>query len=301
MPRAADPRARHRQARGGARSTVSSACSTPSAADAIVAAARGGDRRQARRSFSAGGLADRLRHADQHERQRGDRQPRQRDARRQARREDAGASQRSRQHEPVVERHASRPRCTSRRRDEIARPARSRRSTHLQRRARSEGRRSSPTSSRSAARILQDATPLTLGQEFSGYAAQVEAAASRAMRLALHAALSRWRRAAPRSAPGSTRSRDSARPFAERSRASSPACRSSPRRTSSRRWPSHDAYVFAHGALNALADRAVQDRQRHPPARLGPALRPRRADPAGERARLLDHARQGQSDPVPRR
>ena len=33
--------------------------------------------------------------------------------------------------------------------------------------------RSSPTSSRSAGRILQDATPLTLGQEFSGYATQV--------------------------------------------------------------------------------------------------------------------------------
>ena len=60
----------------------------------------------------------------------------------------------------------------------------------------------------------------------------------------------------------------------------------------------HDAYVFAHGALNAVGDRAVQDRQRHPPARLGPALRTGRTDPAGERARLLDHAGQGQSDPV---
>ena len=44
-------------------------------------------------------------------------------------------------------------------------------------------------------------------------------------------------------------------------------------------------------------NRAVQDRQRHPAARLGPALGPRRIDPAGERARLLDHAGQGQSDP----
>ena len=42
--------------------------------------------------------------------------------------------------------------------------------------------------------------------------------------------------------------------------------------------------------------RSVQDRQRHPPARLRPAFGPRRIDPAGERARLLDHARQGQSD-----
>ena len=43
-------------------------------AGAIVAAAEEVDRRQARRSFPTGGLADRLRHADQHERQRGDRQ-----------------------------------------------------------------------------------------------------------------------------------------------------------------------------------------------------------------------------------
>ena len=63
-----------------------------------------GDRRQARRSFSAGGLADRLRHPDQHEPQRGDRQSRQRTAGRQARRQEAGSSQRSRQYEPVVER-----------------------------------------------------------------------------------------------------------------------------------------------------------------------------------------------------
>ena len=55
-------------------------------------------------SFPLVGLADRLRHPDQHERQRGDRQPRQRNARRQARREVADPSQRSRQHEPVVER-----------------------------------------------------------------------------------------------------------------------------------------------------------------------------------------------------
>ena len=43
---------------------------------------------------------------------------------------------------------------------------------------------------------------------------------------------------------------------------------------------------------------AVQDRQRHPPARLRPALGPRRTGAAGERARLVDHAGQGQPDPV---
>ena len=44
--------------------------------------------------------------------------------------------------------------------------------------------------------------------------------------------------------------------------------------------------------------RAVQDRQRHPLARLRPALGPRRTVAAGKRARLLDHAGQGQPDPV---
>ncbi len=64
----------------------------------------GSDRRQARRQFPAGGLADRLGHAVQHERQRSDRQPRQPDARRRARRQEADPSERSRQHESVVER-----------------------------------------------------------------------------------------------------------------------------------------------------------------------------------------------------
>ena len=73
-------------------------------ARAIGAGRAGGDRRQARRTLPAGRLADRLRHPEQHEPERGDREPRQRVARRQARREIAGAPERSRQHEPVVER-----------------------------------------------------------------------------------------------------------------------------------------------------------------------------------------------------
>ena len=54
--------------------------STRSWRDAIAAAADRGHRRQARRPLPAGGLADRQRHPDQHERQRGDRQPRHRAA-----------------------------------------------------------------------------------------------------------------------------------------------------------------------------------------------------------------------------
>ena len=109
----------------------------------------------------------------------------------------------------------------------------------------------SPRSSRSAARICMDATPLTLGQEFSGYAAQVKSRIAR-HRAGAQASSIRWRRAAPPSAPASTPSRNSRRVSPSAS-PSSPACRSSARRTSSSTWPAHDAYVFAHGALNAAA------------------------------------------------
>ena len=98
--------------------------------------------------------------------------PRQRDADRQARRQGAGPPQRPCQQGPVVERQlpdrdarrrgARGPRCGCCRR--------SRRST-----------RGSPTRRKRWDRSvkigrthLQDATPLTLGQEFSGYAAQIE-------------------------------------------------------------------------------------------------------------------------------
>ena len=108
-----------------------------------------GDRRQARRSFSAGGLADRIRHANQHEPQRGDRQPRQRTARRQARRQAAGSSQRSRQHEPVVEQFVS-DRDAHRGRDRASPPISFPRSTNFIARCAKRKRRS-PASSRSAA------------------------------------------------------------------------------------------------------------------------------------------------------
>ena len=84
---------------------------------------------------------------------------------------------------------------------------------------------------------MQDATPLTLGQEFSGYAAQVQNRHRRASRLALQASSIRWRRAARRSAPASMRTPQFAKAVRQAHRRASPACRSSPRRTSSRRSP----------------------------------------------------------------
>ena len=57
----------------------------------------------------------------------------------------------------------------------------------------------------------QDATPLTLGQEFSGYAAQVDNGIKRLVVATM--ICTRWHRAAPRSVPVSTRSRNSPRPL----------------------------------------------------------------------------------------
>ena len=116
---------------------------------------RRSDRRQARRRVPAGGLADRLGHPDQHEHERGARQPRQRDARRGKRgAKNAGASQRSRQSRPVLERQLPhRDACRrGRARSSIAC---CRRCTHLHARAGREGARSSPTSSRSGAPICR--------------------------------------------------------------------------------------------------------------------------------------------------
>ena len=73
-------------------------------ADAIVAAADEVLAGDARRRISARRLADRLGHANQHERQRGARQSRLGDPRRAARRGPARASQRRRQPRAVVER-----------------------------------------------------------------------------------------------------------------------------------------------------------------------------------------------------
>ena len=96
----------------------------------------------------------------------------------------------------------------------------------------------------------QDATPLTLGQEFSGYAAQVESGIAR-LRVALKDC-SRWRKAAPPSAPASTRSRNSPSCFA-RHVASITKLPFTSAANKFEALASNDAYVFVHGAINAVA------------------------------------------------
>ena len=133
---------------------------------------RRGDRRQARRSFPAARLADRQRHAVEHERQRGDRQPGQRTGRLAARRQVAGASERSCQPLAVVQRHVSDgdAHCRGRRRSS------SRLLPAVQ--ALRDGLATKAGEYEDIIKIgrthLMDAVPLTLGQEFSGYVAQLD-------------------------------------------------------------------------------------------------------------------------------
>ena len=98
----------------------------------------------------------------------------------------------------------------------------------------------------------QDATPLTLGQEFSGYAAQVEVRHRAASKLGAARALS----------AGAGRHRGRHRPQRQAAIRQAVRASASPRLTGLpfvsapnkfERWPAHDAYVFAHGALNAVA------------------------------------------------
>ena len=206
-----------------------------------------GDRRQARRSLPARRLADRLRHADQHERQRGDREPRERAPRRQARREGAGASQRSCQHEPVVERlfptamHIAAA-------EEIAHqlmPALAHLQDALQERQGIRRHRQDRPHA-PAGRDAADARPGILrlcgaGRErHRAHAARAEAA------LSAGAGRHRGRHRPQRQA--AIRQSCSRRRIAEITRL---PFVSAPNKFEA--LASHDAYVFAHGALNALA------------------------------------------------
>ena len=97
----------------------------------------------------------------------------------------------------------------------------------------------------------QDATPLTLGQEFSGYAAQVESGIAR-NRLALKELypLAQGGTAVGTGLNSPSAVSPSCSP--RRSRRSR-GCRSPARRNKFEALASHGAYAFAHGALNALA------------------------------------------------
>jgi fumarate hydratase, class II len=97
---------------------------------------------------------------------------------------------------------------------------------------------------------LQDATPLTLGQEFSGYAAQIKSGIIR-MRLALKQ-LYPLAQGGTAVGTGLTAKPEFAKLFARRVAAITRLpFRSAPNKFEA--LASHGAYAFAHGAINALA------------------------------------------------
>ena len=102
----ADPRLRHPQE--GLRAGESgSGQASRRHSETHRAGRRRSHRRQTQRPVPAAHLADRQRHPDQHERERSHLQPRDRNCRRRDGIEEAGPSQRSRQHVAVLERHVS--------------------------------------------------------------------------------------------------------------------------------------------------------------------------------------------------
>ncbi len=141
---------------------------------------------------------------------------------------------------------------------------------------------------------LMDAVPVTLGQEFSGYARQIEAGIERVKatlprlgELAIGGTAVGTGLNAPDDfdARGGRRARSSSTGLAELR-----VCANSLRGTGRTRRAGRSIRRVAHH--RGIAD---QDRQRHPVDGLGSADRPRRDSAARSAAGQLDHAGQGQS------
>ena len=236
---------------------------------------------RARRPVPDRRLPDRLGHVVEHERQRGHRHARRR----------GRAPQRPREHGPVVQRRLPERRAPrrARRGDEprcCPRSSSSRRSLA----AKAEEFKDIVKSGRTH---LMDAVPVTLGQEFAGYAAQIRLGA-RARRATRSRRSRRSRSAAPPPAPASTRTREFA---AQGARAAEPPTPGSTIRAA--RGPVRGAGQprragRAVGRAEGGRRLADQDRQRPRADGLRPARRHRRDLPARAAEGLLDHARQGQ-------
>ena len=285
-------RARPGQAGGGGDQRRTRPAARPTIAAAI--AARGAEvvDGRARRRIPPQGLADRLGHADQHERQRGDRQPRQRAARR------ASAATRRRSIPTIMSISAnprtipSRPRCTSPRRwSSIAAcsPALTRLGAALD-----EKSAAFADIVKIGRTHLQDATPIRSARSSparrrrSNWAiARVEATLPRLLALAQGGtAVGTGLNTHPRLCRALRRARSPR----------SPACPSSRPPTSSRRSPRMTRWSNCSGALNALAAALIKIANDIRLLGSGPRCGLGEIEPAGERAGLLDHAGQGQSD-----
>ena len=141
----------------------------------------------------------------------------------------------------------------------------------------------------------QDATPLTLGQEFSGYTQQVENGIARIestlpmlMQLAQGGTAVGTGLNAPvgfAEAVADKIAQITGLPFT-----------SAPNKFEA--LAAHDAMVFSHGALNTVAASLFKIANDIRFLGSGPRSGLGELSPAGERARLVDHAGQGQPDPV---
>ena len=254
----------------------------------------GGDRRQAGRRVSARGVPDRIGHADQHERQRSDRQPGD-PARRRRDRIEA-----SRSIPTTTSTTASRPTTCFRPSMHIAAveeikdlliPA----VTRLCANVRRQGEGLLVDIVMVGRTHLQDATPLTLGQVISGWVAQldealvtVEQACAGLYPLAIGGtAVGTGLNADPRFGDTVARKVADETGQAVRLRANKFAALSA-----------HDAMVNASAALRTLAGALMKIANDVRWYASRPARRHRRDQDSGERARLLDHAGQDQSDAV---
>ena len=143
---------------------------------------------------------------------------------------------------------------------------------------------------------LQDATPLTLGQEISGWVAQLD--------LGVRARSRRRCRRLYELALGGTAvgtGLNTHPEYAERVAQQIAELTGLPFVTAPNKFAAlagHDALVALHGALKTLARALDEDRERRPLARVRPALRLGEIPHPGERAGQLDHAGQGEPDAV---
>ena len=264
----------------------------PAVGEAVVAAAQEVIDGRLDDHFPPGGLADGLGHPVEHERQRGDLQPRHREAGRGDGLQVAGAPQRPRQHEPVVQRHLPHRHARGLRDGRLAPPdaragAPSRRAGGQVQGVRPHHQdRPHPHAGRHAADAGAGVRRLLLAGRHGRSAHQGEPL--RPVR--------NWRRAARRWAPGSTRPWASPRRWPGGSRRS-PACPFVTAPNKFEALAAHDAMVFAHGAINSAAVALFKIANDIRFLGSGPRSGLGRAGPAGERARQLDHAGQGEPDP----
>ena len=167
MPRRAHPRPGPGQEGGGAREHGPQGPRRRKKGRAIVAAADEVLAGPSRRRVPARGMADGQRHPEQHEHERGARQPGERDPGRRAGREAPRPPQRRRQPGPVVSNDVFPTAMSVAAVEAVLHARRPERATRCATRCR-QGRRPSRDIVKIGRTHLQDATPLTLGQEFSG-------------------------------------------------------------------------------------------------------------------------------------